>query len=362
MSVYISEFSCYNIFCINLSRFAAETEIKMIVGINKAVLHILDAVSGVTVYSDTELDASDAAINNFISRHIEKVYDSAALRSAEFTSGSGLKYHINEYLNGDKDFVQLSQAVAERMYEGISASEDPESCDIIVCDCTANETPVIAVLKCDNKIGYTHQVMKEDGHVKNMLINHYAILPTISQRISECAFINTNDFSIKYEGKKRKIDGEATDLIADILLECVFDISPRESINAVSKIAKKVTDDNGGDSVETISKLKQYVTENAVEEEYIEPKKIAEAVFDGRPVMRDEFMEKISEATVPEKVEVSPYITKKMSSNVKLKTDIGVELSFPAEYYRDNEHIEIINNEDGTLSIKINNIGEIINK
>ena len=68
------------------------------------------------------------------------------------------------------------------------------------------------------------------------------------------------------------------------------------------------------------------------------------------------------EANVPEKVEVNPYITKKMSSNVKLGTDIGVELSFPAEYYRDNEHIEIINNEDGTISIKINNIGEIINK
>ena len=51
-----------------------------------------------------------------------------------------------------------------------------------------------------------------------------------------------------------------------------------------------------------------------------------------------------------------------MSANVKLGTDIGVELSFPAEFYRDNEHIEIINNEDGTLSIKINRIGEIINK
>jgi hypothetical protein len=51
-----------------------------------------------------------------------------------------------------------------------------------------------------------------------------------------------------------------------------------------------------------------------------------------------------------------------MSANIKLTTDIGVELSFPAEYYRDEKYIEIINNEDGTLSIQINNIGEIINK
>ena len=334
----------------------------MIVGIKKAVLHILDAMSGVSVYSDTELDTEDASINNFITKHIEKIFDSANLRSGEFTSSSGLKYHINEYLRGETDFVHLSHSIAERIYEGISASEEPESCDIIVCDCVANEIPILAILKCDNKIGYTHQVFKEEGHIKNLLINHYAILPSVSQKISECAFINTSDFTIKYSGKKRVIDGEKTDLIADILLECTFDISPRESINAVNKIAKKVTQDNGCDSVETSAKLKKYFCENAVDDEYLEPKKMADSVFDGYPVMRDEFIEKIEEANVPEKVEVNPYITKKMSSNVKLGTDIGVELSFPAEYYRDNEHIEIINNEDGTLSIKINNIGEIINK
>lgn len=334
----------------------------MIIGIKKAVLHVLDAMSGTKFFSDTELDTQDAAINNFITKHIEKVFDGAGLRTGEFNSGSGFKYHINQYLAEETDFVHLSVAAAERIYEGIAASEEPESCDLIVCECVANERPFIAILKCDNKIGYTHQVTNEDGQIKTLLINHYAILPTTTQKISECAFINTSDMSIKYSGKKRTIDGEKTDLIADVLLECVFDISPRESINAVNKIAKKVTEDNGGDSVETTARLKKFVTESSLEEEFIEPKKIAEAVFDGRPVMRDEFMEKLNDAEVPEKVEVNNYITKKMSSNVKLGTDIGVEVSFPAEYYRDNEHIEIINNEDGTISIKINNIGEIINK
>ena len=96
--------------------------------------------------------------------------------------------------------------------------------------------------------------------------------------------------------------------------------------------------------------------------EYIEPEKVAETVFDGRPAMKDEFLEKIKDAAVPEQVEVSNYVTKKMSSNIKITTDIGVELSFPAEYYRDSKYIEIINNEDGTISIQINNINEMTNK
>ena len=206
--------------------------------------------------------------------------------------------------------------------------------------------------------------MQDEGSVKNQIINHYAILPTTSQKISECAFINTDDFTIKYKSKKRKIDGETTDLIADVLLECIYDISSRESVNAVKKIAKQVTEENGGDTLETLSKMKEYVTESVEEgdTEYIETEKVAEKLFDGKPGMRDEFMEKIEKANVPQKVEVNSYVTKKLSSNVKIVTDIGIELVFPAEYYQNNDYIEFINNEDGTISIQINNIGELINK
>lgn len=336
----------------------------MIVSIKKAILHILDANSGISVFSDSELDISDASINNFITKHIEKIYDDAGLRNGEFSDNSGFKYRMTEYKNGKEDFVSFSVFAAERLYDAIKSAENTESCDIIVCDCIANEKSALAILKCDNKIGYTHQVVKDDGKIANALINHYAILPTTTQKISECAFIDLEDFSIKFAGKKRKIDGESVDIIPDVLLECYFDISVRESINAVKKIARKVTDENGGDSIETSAKIKKFVTENIEENdfEYIEPEEIAKSVFDGRPVMREEFIEKIHEANVPERVEVNSYVTKKMGANIKLTTDIGVELSFPAEYYRDGKYIDIINNEDGTISIQINNIGELTNK
>lgn len=334
----------------------------MIVGINKAILHILDGMSGVAVFSDNELDVSDASVNNFITTHIEKCYEDPALRKGEFNENSGIRYHIKQYAANEEDFVALSKAVAERMYEGIAASENPESCDVVVCDCMASERNVIAILKCDNKIGYTHRVEQGEGAVNNSIINHYAILPTLSQKITECAFIDLEDMSIRYKGKKKKIDGESMDFIADVLLECVYDISSKESINAVTKLAKKVTKDNGGDTMEIAARMKEYITENIEEIECIEVDKLANSVFDGRPAMKDEFNAKLEEAQVPETFEINKYVTKKMSANIKMTTDIGVEIILPAELYRDSEHIEIINNEDGTLSVKINNIGEIINK
>lgn len=42
----------------------------MIVGLKKAILHILDAGSGINVYSDELLNVENAEINTFITKHI----------------------------------------------------------------------------------------------------------------------------------------------------------------------------------------------------------------------------------------------------------------------------------------------------
>lgn len=335
----------------------------MIASLKKAILHILDASSGMMVLSDESLDVSDASINAFITKHIEKIFGDASLRKGEFSENSGFKQQLIEYIK-EQDITAFSQFIAKRLYEGVSQSDSPDASDLIVCECSINEQEILAVLRCENKIGYTHQVMQEEGKVKNQIINHYAILPTTSQKISECAFVDMGDMTVRYKGKKRSIDGEKTDLIADILLECIYDISPRESVNAVRKIAKEVTEENGGDSIETLSKIKEYITENVEEGEnkFLETEKVAEKVFDGKPVMREEFKEKLEKAQVPQKVEVNQYVTSKLAKDVKIVTDIGVEISFPAEYYSNRDYIEFINNDDGTISIQINNIGEVMNK
>ena len=61
----------------------------MIALLKRAIVHILDANSGVSVYSEEELDVTDASINSFITKHIEKVFEDASMRNAEFSENSG---------------------------------------------------------------------------------------------------------------------------------------------------------------------------------------------------------------------------------------------------------------------------------
>ena len=137
------------------------------------------------MFSDELLDVENAEINTFIARHIEKIYDSASLRPAEFKEASGFRARIEQYKAGDISFSELSHTAAERLYEAASECDDPRSADIIVVEFVAGEENILGILKCDNKTGMTHTVIRNGDRVFNNIINHYAILPPITQKSSQ---------------------------------------------------------------------------------------------------------------------------------------------------------------------------------
>lgn len=334
----------------------------MIITINKAILHILDTSSGTTIYSDYEFDSENPVMASYINTHIEKLYDDASLRIGNFNSNSGFLYKLKQYKNNDLNFVAFSKYTGEKLYELIQSSDNIHSFDLVICDFIANETHEIAILKCDNKIGHIHKVITEESKIRNEIVNYAAILPTPTQRISECVFINLETFEIRYKSKKIISEGEKIDLFADGLLECIYDISSKESFNAVERIVKKVAKEYGGDGIDEAAKIKDYVKNTALVKEHIDLDEVSKKVFDNSISAREEFLLKSHKAMVPETFPMNEYITKKINKNIKIAADNGIEISFPAEYYNDGDNIIITPNEDGTICVQINNIKELEKK
>ena len=46
----------------------------------------------------------------------------------------------------------------------------------------------------------------------------------------------------------------------------------------------------------------------------------------------------------------------------KIRTDTGIEISFPAEMGSNSEYIEFVNEPNGLISIELKNIGSIENR
>ncbi len=334
----------------------------MLITINKAILHILDFNSGVTVFSEQELDIQSNSVVAFLTKHIEKSYNDQNAKSGMFHPHSKFKKQVSDYIGGSLDFTSFSVYVAEAMYTAIAQSDVVDSTDLLICDFNIDTNRVIALLKCNNKIGFIHQVVHENDKIKNDIINHYAIMPGLSQKLDEYAFIDAVSLDIKFVDKKRSVNGTDAYVIADNILECSSRISPKETIELVSAITRTVAENHGKSSVEAVSKAKNYIVENTGVSERLDPIALGKEVFSSSPIMQEEYLKEVENAGIAETVKIDKDFAIKKGKSHKIKTDTGIEITFPVDYFQNNEFIEFVNNPDGTISIQLKNIGSITNK
>ena len=333
----------------------------MLILLNKVILHILDFNSGVMVFSEQELERTDT-VEIFLQKHVEKSFNNQDVKQGRFYENSTFQQKMANYLNEAVDFVYFSKQIAELLYDSITKAEELASADLLVADLTIEDERYIAVLKCNNRMGFIHQVVQDGEVVKNDIINHYAILPSLTQKIDEYAFVNVQSEEIKLVDKKYTVNGETVNIMAEQLLQCHSELSAKDSIKIMHEITKKVAEKHGKSPVEAITKVKNYLLENSEIDDNVMPQAIAEVAFQESPLMQREYNEEIVNAGLSQEIQLDKELTVKKNKVHKIKTDTGIEITVPIDYFKNKDYIEFINNFDGTLSINLKNIGKLINK
>jgi len=157
--------------------------------IEKAILHILDFHSGVTVYSDAELPVKDS-VETWLLKHVERAWGSQDAKPGTFFQDSAFLKELQDYESGTLDFVALSKAIAKTLDDALTHAEEMPASDVIVAQASIDEVPYLVILRSNSHIGFTHQVNQTEDGIQNEIINHYSIMPNLSQKIDEFAFIN----------------------------------------------------------------------------------------------------------------------------------------------------------------------------
>lgn len=329
--------------------------------INKAALHIFDFNSDIAVYSDEELDLQNQVEISFITKHIEKSLNDSGLHSGKFLPESNFFKELSSYMNNTMSFLDFSTEIAKLYYSVISKSDKLVSTDLIFCDFICDDVKYLAILECNNKMGYTHQVLSDGGKVKTQIISHYAILPGATQKVDGCAFINLSTGAVKFDEKKRTINGEEVAVLPDKILQCSSSISQKDTVKIVKKIADKVAEEHGQNPIVAVSKAKKFIAENAEVSDDLETEKLGKEVFSKSEVMQKEFVDEVKQAGISDTVKMDKTFAVKTARSHKIKTDTGIIITVPADYFENKDYIEFINNTDGTISIELKNIGRITN-
>lgn len=372
----------------------------MAMNIMHAILHVFDFEANASSFSQRELDLSDRVAKSYVQRHLRKMSNSPESKHGSFLQDSAFAGELGRYLDGGCSFIDFSIQIAQFLYGELRKGDGAEGCDLLVADFVADADPssaepsspasgdldeldpeaaaVAAALAADayegrgercfavallpRKQAFVHDIRHEAGEASNGIVRNDATLPNPTQRLDSYAVVETRTRSVSFHDKARTIAGSETMLIPDCLLQCSSEASSKEVIEQVTRIVEDVAQEYGANAARAVSKAKAIMAEKSEESEYLPPWDLGREVFEDEPVMRERFEETAREEALPERVTVKRSVANRMAKSHRIRTDTGIEITFPSEYSTNTEFIEFVTESDGSISIELKNIGSIENR
>ena len=128
-------------------------------------------------------------------------------------------------------------------------------------------------------------------------------------------------------------------------------------------MVEQVAEEHGANAAVALARAKAVVAEKVEEDEEIAPWDLAEEIFEDEPVLRESFESEMREERLPERVPVERAVVERAPvRNHKIRTDTGIEISFPAEMLKNSEYVEFVNEPNGLITLSLKNIGSIENR
>ena len=323
--------------------------------INHAILHITDFDSAVNVMSQRELDIESRTVRNFVTTHLRRARTSADNKRATFAENSAFGGELKGYFFGEREFVDLSQQIAEFISSELTKAEKAESTDVLVADFDDDEDARwFAVMLLGSKQAFMHEVGREEGEVRNDIARHYAILPNPSQKGAELCHRAREHHGDWLRGQEAQDCRRGSYAHSRRPAAVRHGRIGQEVIDTVTRVVEEVAEEHGANTAVALAKVKAAVAEKVEDDEELPPWDIVDEVFEDEPVIKESVRAALTEEKVPERVPVErKQVERAAVRNHKIRTDTGIEISFPAEMGSNSEYIEFVNEPNGLISIEL---------
>ena len=334
----------------------------MAVNVKSCYLFLLDNINQTFMPTERPLDETVDGAYYFLEKNIGKCMKNPAGRPATFKEDSELRKLFLEYRNRSIPFLDFAQAVSMKRYDFKERYEVYTASDLFVCEVEVGEVEYVIGLELTCKEEMIHHVNQGDSGIQNNLIVHQAIIPQASLNSANFFMIDLDKMTLTILENMISTVDDDTYLYADKILECETKISIKEAVKTARVVADDVIELHELDKLAVVPMLERAIKETINEGNDIDLKEIAEEVFYDTPEAKLTYFTGIENQGIDKPVLNQNAVKMALKKTQKLKTDTGIEITIPLDYYNNKDYIEVMNMPDGRLSIQIKNIGNIENK
>ena len=327
--------------------------------VQAAILHILDGKRHNIVLSEAVLDLEDDLIEKYVKRYVSRCTKDMRTKPGTFLETSAFSQQLQRYFHHEITLAQFSSAVCDPLIQYFE-NEEARSFEALFIDYRTDDVPWLAVVLLEEVDILTCLTGSDGGLLRNSIQFGMSSLPPVSKPVSSFALINMINGEIRFADNGKWKDGVS--LIADVLLGAEAGISNKEVVESVKEITCEVAEEFHENPTVLLSKVKNYIADTVKEGMPLKTETLVSEVFEEKPEMKEVFLKKAEEQVLPKEVELPKAVLTPAMRKQRIKTDTGIEVSFPAEYFQNNEFIEFRNHPDGTITIEIKQISKITNK
>lgn len=363
--------------------------------IDHAILHAFDVDTGSAYLSDRELNLGERQAKSYVQRSMRRIISSAESRHGELEGESPLADALESYAGGSSlGFVEVSQQLAQAFWEELRRCDELEQADLLLADFTdtqgmqghaeamgagqmaqaaadasasadAEDLSVryLGAILLPRRQAFVHDLGPDgSGSSGNEILRQDATLPNPTQKFDTYLLVNMADGSIDFHDRERTQGGHELSIIAERIVRCSPRASSREVVQHVERIVEEVAQAYGANAVEAVAQAKHLVASSAERAESFSPAEVGRDVFEDEPQMRERYERATREEHLPEEVPVRRSAAKRIAKSHRIRTDTGIEISFPSEYAADANFIEFTSDAEGMVSILIKNVAHIENR
>jgi len=321
----------------------------MALTIRNAVLHILRNDGRASVFSETELDIDSEICEIFIQKHVKKLLDNPAVRTAHFKPDTAIYELLGKYQSGNIYFKDTSKELAVKMDEIMSRFTGIPPCDMLIVKVGHKSGEYLAILM----LNYQEVYASKSKDADNQLTKCNA-LPFNSGKVEYAALIALDGTSmpISLVEKPAEIDGNKVLYFSEFFLECETSPSKKEQAQLIDEVTVEFVEEYFKQDPKVFAKIKTALVDEAeAEEGFVSMDNVAAAAFEGQDEMKVQYISTLREAGVGEDLLLGQRVVKQQFFTHKIKAENGVEIKFPAQLAAEDDEIDITRHSDGTVSV-----------
>ena len=328
----------------------------MSITFKQTIIHNLDLSMGQPLLSKECSVLTDEA-ESFITRKIYQVLKNQGLCEAKFKEQISLfpeDHPASIFKNWDgKGLKHISEVLANGFYRYMVEYDNIPNGDLIVTNYLVDKEEYVAALKINFNDGdYTHFFSSDDETMK-LVVNK----GIYRKRINEAVIIKLSNTSVQLldESKSKYIS---------LMLDLETKLSAKETLRALDNVAKSVIEDHYDNPVKAIAELENNISESIARTQNIPIQEVIEKTFGEDEEVLSSVQCKLEEYGISNEsnVEVTSSRVANKYNKQKLKTDTGIEIRIPTHLMKDTDFFEILNNHNGTQSLIVKNVSQVVSK